>query len=197
MLLTGVSSVLLTAPCLAQTPGDRPAAEQRSDAPTTRRVERHQPMIDILALMSGKCTTLKIAGRDYGCKAVAYAHSEAGRVSFAVALEDSTDDAHVVSFSGENGKRFDDNSYELPIDRMLLNSKDRPKIHGLPVPSEEVSTGVCRQFGNFAARRVSSVNCTATDSRGRNYELQFVSDGSPVGVRRVRQSSKSIDDPFK
>ncbi|WP_246767911.1 hypothetical protein [Bradyrhizobium sp. CCBAU 53340] len=154
-------------------------------------------MTDLLALMSGKCTTLKIAGRDYACKAVAYAHTESGRISFAVALEDPADDGHVVSFSGENGKRFDDNSYELPVDRMLLNSKHRPKVHGLPVPSEEASTGVCRQFGNFAARKVSSVTCTATDSRGQKYELLFVSDGSPIGVRRVRQSAASSNDLFK
>ncbi|MGY8637444.1 hypothetical protein RAD15_33740 [Bradyrhizobium sp. 14AA] len=194
MLLSG-ALLTLAAPCVAQTAATRPAAEQHPDAP--KRIEHRQPMIDILAHMSGKCTTLKIAGRDYGCKAVAYAHSEAGRVNFAVAIEDPADDGHVVSFSGEKGRRFDDNSYELPVDRMLLNSKHRPKVHGLPVPSEEASTGICRQFGNFAARRVSSVTCTATDSRGQSYELLFVSDGSPIGVRRVRQSAASIDDPFK
>ena len=46
-------------------------------------------------------------------------------------------------------------SYELRIDRMLLNSKDRPKIDGLPVPAEQTSTGICRQTGNFAAKQVS------------------------------------------
>jgi len=194
LLLTG-ALFAFAAPCAAQTPGTPPVAEQRAEAP--KRIEHRLPLIDILAHMSGKCTVLKIAGRSYTCKAVAYAHSEAGRVSFAVALEDPADDGHVVSFSGEKGKRFDDNSYELPVDRMLLNSKHRPKVHGLPVPSEEASTGICRQFGNFAARRVSSVSCTATDSRGQSYELQFVSDGSPIGVRRVRQSAASIDDPFK
>lgn len=147
--------------------------------------------------MSGRCKTLRIAGREFACKAVAYAHSEKGRVSFAIALDDPIDDGHVVSFSGENGKRFDDNSYELPVDRMLLNSKHRPKVHGLPVPSEEASTGMCRQFGNFAARRVSSVTCSATDLKGQSYELQFESDGTPVSVRRVRQSAPTIQDPFR
>jgi hypothetical protein len=102
-----------------------------------------------------------------------------------------------VSFSGENGKRADDNSYELPIDRMLLNSKDRPKVDGLPVPAEQASTGTCRQTGNFAAKKVTDVTCSATDSEGRRYELLFVSDGRPVSVRRIRQSSPSIQDPFK
>ena len=153
--------------------------------------------VDLLALMSGHCKTLKVAGRPFACKTVAYAHDDKGRVNFAVAVDDPGDENHVVSFSGENGKRADDNSYELPIDRMLLNSKDRPKVDGLPVPAEQTSTGVCRQTGNFAARQVSNVTCSATDSDGRRYELLFVSDGTPVSVRRIRQSAPSIQDPFK
>jgi hypothetical protein len=158
---------------------------------------QQNPFVDLLALMSGHCKTLKVAGRPFACKTVAYAHDDKGRVNFAVAVDDPGDENHVVSFSGENGKRADDNSYELPIDRMLLNSKDRPKVDGLPVPAEQTSTGVCRQTGNFAARQVSNVTCTATDSDGRRYELLFVSDGTPVSVRRIRQSAPSIQDPFK
>jgi hypothetical protein len=170
-----------------------------SPAPTrvNNQVEQQNSFIDLLALMSGQCKTLTIAGREFACKAVAYAHGDRGRVNFAVAVDDPADDSHVVSFSGENGKRADDNSYELPIDRMLLNSKDRPRVDGLPVPAEQTSTGVCRQTGNFAARQVSSITCSATDSEGRRYELLFVSDGTPVSVRRVRQSAPSIQDPFK
>jgi hypothetical protein len=153
--------------------------------------------VDLLALMSGHCKTLKVAGRTFACKTVAYAHGDKGRVNFAVAVDDPADDNHVVSFSGENGKRADDNSYELPIDRMLLNSKDRPKVDGLPVPAEQTSTGLCRQTGNFAAKKVTDVTCSATDSEGRSYELLFVSDGTPVSVRRIRQSAPSIQDPFK
>jgi hypothetical protein len=153
--------------------------------------------VDLLALMSGHCKTLKVAGRTFACKTVAYAHGDKGRVNFAVAVDDPADENHVVSFSGENGKRADDNSYELPIDRMLLNSKDRPKVNGLPVPAEQTSTGLCRQTGNFAAKKVTDVTCSATDSEGRRYELLFVSDGTPVSVRRIRQSAPSIQDPFK
>jgi hypothetical protein len=152
--------------------------------------------IDLLALMSGHCKTLKVDGRSFACKTVAYAHGDKGRVNFAVAVDDPDDESHVVSFSGENGKRADDNSYQLPIDRMLLNSKDRPKVDGLPVPAEQPSTGTCRQTGNFAARKVTDITCSATDSEGRRYELLFVSDGSPVSVRRIRQSAPSIQDPF-
>ncbi|AWM03655.2 hypothetical protein [Bradyrhizobium amphicarpaeae] len=153
--------------------------------------------IDLLALMSGHCKTFKVAGRTFGCKTVAYAHGDKGRVNFSVAVDDPADHSHVVSFSGENGKRADDNSYELPIDRMLLNSKDRPKVDGLPVPAEQSSTGLCRQTGNFAVKKVNDVTCSATDSEGRKYELLFVSDGTPVSVRRIRQSAPSIQDPFK
>lgn len=178
----------LASPCFAETskpiPVNNPPAQQNA-------------FIDLLALMSGHCKTFKVAGRPFACKTVAYAHGDKGRVNFAVAVDDPSDDGHVVSFSGENGKRADDNSYELPIDRMLLNSKHRPRVDGLPVPAEQTSTGVCRQTGNFAARKVNDVTCSATDNQGRKYELLFVSDGTPVSVRRIRQSAPSIQDPFK
>ncbi len=177
----------LASPCFAESSGPIPV----NNPPL------QNAFVDLLALMSGHCKTLKVAGRTFACKTVAYAHGDKGRVNFAVAVDDPTDENHVVSFSGENGKRADDNSYELPIDRMLLNSKDRPRIDGLPVPAEQASTGVCRQTGNFAAKKVNDVTCSATDSEGRRYELLFVSDGTPVSVRRIRQSSPSIQDPFK
>lgn len=183
-----VLAITLASPCFAETSDpirvNNPPAQQNA-------------FIDLLALMSGHCKTLRIAGRTYACKTVAYAHGDTGRVNFAVAVDDPSDESHVVSFSGENGKRADDNSYELPIDRMLLNSKHRPRVDGLPVPAEQTSIGVCRQTGNFAAKKVNDVTCSATDSDGRKYELLFVSDGSPVSVRRIRQSAPSIQDPFK
>jgi hypothetical protein len=184
--------IALATPALAGSPSANGPVVAVNNQPA-----RQDSIIDLLALMSGQCKTLKIAGRDFACKAVAYAHGDKGRVNFAVALDDPADDSHVVSFSGENGKRADDNSYELPIDRMLLNSKHRPKVDGLPVPAEQTSTGMCRQTGNFAARQVSSITCSATDTSGKTYELLFVSDGTPVSVRRVRQSAPSIQDPFR
>lgn len=150
-----------------------------------------EPDTDLFALMSGNCSTLKIAGRDFECKAVAFVHSQLGRTNFTVALDDPADGSHVISFSGENGQR-QDNLYELTVDRMLLNSKDRPKVDGLPVPLVELSAGICRQLGNFAAGQVSSISCTATDNSGKNYELQFESDGLPIAVRRVRLSPPTI-----
>jgi hypothetical protein len=177
------------APCFAQSP-------QKEKSLSSSFGAGPNAFIDLLALMSGHCKTLKVDGRSFGCKTVAYAHGDKGRVNFAVAVDDPDDESHVVSFSGENGKRANDNSYQLPIDRMLLNSKDRPKVDGLPVPAEQPSTGTCRQTGNFAARKVTDVTCSATDREGRRYELLFVSDGTPVNVRRIRQSAPSIQDPF-
>jgi hypothetical protein len=147
-----------------------------------------EPDIDIFALISGKCSTLKIAGRDFTCRGVAYFHSEQGRANFTVNLDDPADTSHVVSFSGENARRDQDNLYELSIDRMLLNSKDRPRVDGLPVPFVELSAGTCKQLGNIAVGVVSSISCAAMDKNGKKYELQFESDGSPITVRRLRQS---------
>jgi hypothetical protein len=152
-------------------------------------VERNEPDIDMYAHISGKCTRLKIGGIDYGCKAVAYFHGQQGRAHFTIVLDDPRDDSHIISFSGETGRREQDNVYELQVDRMLLNSKDRPKVDGLPVPLVESSTGTCRQMGIIATRQVSSITCAATARDGRKFELQFESDGEPVTLRRIRQSS--------
>ncbi len=151
-----------------------------------------EPDTDLFALMSGSCSTLKVAGRDFACRTVAYAHSTRGRAYFTIALDDPADHSHIISFSGENGRRTDENLYELPVDRMLLNSKGRPKVDGLPVPVVELSAGSCTQLGNFAAGQVSSIACSAVDKNGRRYEMRFESDGSPITVRRVRPGPPTI-----
>jgi hypothetical protein len=77
---------------------------------------------------------------------------------------------------------------------MLLKSKDRPKADGLPIPSVELSTGTCKQIGKFAMQQVSSVSCIATDEKGRKYEVQFESDGSPIKVRMIRASDPATEE---
>jgi len=167
---------------------DSMPGDQETVAPAVIAVanaRQPEPDMDILASMSGKCSTLKIAGRDFACRAVAFFHSGEGRANFAIALDDAADDSHIVTFSGENSRREQDNSYELQIDRMLLNSRSRPKVDGLPVPAVELATGTCKQLGSFVTRQVSSISCSAVDRNGRKYELQFDSDGSPIMVRRI------------
>ena len=160
-------------------------------------MESSSPDIDLSAFMTGKCKTLKLAGRDFTCKSVSYFHTKQGRANFTVVLDDPADDEHVVSFSGANGRKVSEDLYELPIDRMLLNSKGRPKIDGLPVPLVEPSAGICKQLGNFPARQVFSVTCTAMDRNGKQYDLAFESDGSPITVKgpndeRISQSPPTI-----
>jgi hypothetical protein len=164
----------------------------RQDAATvfvSNETKQEEPDTDILALMSGKCSTLKVAGRDFACRAVAFFHGEQGRANFTIALDDPTDDTHIITFSGQNSRREQDNLYELQIDRMLLNSKHRPRVDGLPVPIVELSAGICKQLGSFATRQVSSISCSAIDGNGKKYELEFESDGSPMNVRKIRRSS--------
>ena len=147
---------------------------------------------DLFALMTGTCSTLKVAGRDFPCRTVAYAHSVRGRAYFTVALDDPSDQSHIISFSGENSRRTNENLYDLTVDRMLLNSKSHPKADGLPVPMVVRSAGRCVQLGNFASLHVTSVVCSATDKSGKKYELRFESDGSPITVRRVNPSAPTI-----
>jgi hypothetical protein len=150
------------------------------------------PDTDLFALMTGTCSTLKIAGRDFACRTVAYSHSVQGRAYFTIALDDPADPSHIVSFSGDTGRRSNENLYDLPVDRMLLNSKNQPKVDGLPVPTVLKSAGRCVQLGNFATGHVTSVVCSATDRSGKRYDLRFESDGSPITVRRVNPSAPSI-----
>ena len=150
--------------------------------------KRQEPVTIVLAIMSGKCTTLKIAGRDYRCRAIAFFQTEEGRANFVIALDDPSDNNHIITFSGDNGRRPQNDLYELPIDRMLVRTKDRPKVDGLPVPRVELSAGMCKQLGVFASRQVSSITCSAVDKNGQKYDLQYEFDGSPIAVRRVRQT---------
>src|SRR3954463_3984956 len=141
----------------------------------------------IFAIMPGKCSALNVAGRPSACRAVAFFQTEEGRANFTVALDDPNDDSHIITFSGDNGRRPEANLYELPVDRMLLKSKDRPKADGLPVPFVESTAGICTQVGNFVTMEVSSISCTATDKNGKKYELKYESDGEPMSVRRIKR----------
>ena len=155
--------------------------------------EQHGPDIDMFASMAGKCTSVKVADRDFVCASVAFFHSPGGRSSFTIPLNDPDDDTHIITFSGDKARR-DQDVYELTLDRMLLKSKDRPKIDGLPVPSAVLATGACKQVGNFATQRVSSVSCAATDANGVKYEFQFESDGTPIRVMMVRAADPEQDE---
>jgi hypothetical protein len=148
---------------------------------------RIEPEIDLFASMAGKCDTVNVAGRDFACSSVAFFHSPNGRSSFTVPLNDPNDQSHIISFSGENASRTDD-VFELAIDRMLLNSRDRPRVDGLPVPAAVSSRGTCRQVGKLSERQVSSVSCVATDVNGAKYEFRFESDGSPARVMSIQVS---------
>jgi len=156
-------------------------------ARASEELPRPEPDTIIFAMMSGKCRTFNVGGRDLPCRAVAFSQNEEGRANFTVAINDPKDDSHIITFSGDNGRRPEPNVYELPIDRMLLKSKDRPKADGLPVPSIELATGLCRQAGNFVTLELSSISCTAVDQNGKKYELQYQSDGTPMAVRRIKR----------
>ena len=125
--------------------------------PTT--TEQHEPDIDMFASMAGKCTSVKVADRDFVCTSVAFFHSPGGRSSFTVPLNDPDDDSHIITFSGDKAKR-DQDVYDLTIDRMLLKSKDRPKLDGLPVPRS------CWRTARASRSEISPRNrCPASPAR--------------------------------
>ena len=186
-----VATIFLSTPSVAEPQDIQNLKRYSATAKASLR-----PDIDMFASMTGKCSTLRIAGRDFACRSVAFFHNQHGRANFTIVLDDPTDDSHIISFSGENSQREQDDLYELSVDRMLLISKDRPKVDGLPVPLVELSDGICHQLGSFAMGLVSSISCTAMDKNGEKYELHFESDGSPIKIRKIKQaplrSSKQI-----
>jgi len=159
---------------------------------TSNELKPQAPDTDLFALMTGTCSTLKVAGRDFACRTVAFSHSVEGRAYFTIALDDPADQSHIISFSGEVSKRANDTTYDLTIDRMLLNSKSQPKADGLPVPTVVKSAGRCVQLGSLSSGHISSVVCSATDKSGKKYDVRFESDGSPITIRHVNPSAPTI-----
>jgi hypothetical protein len=186
--ILAVSCLCLTVPLRAETAAPSIAAD----------IERQDPDIDVYALMSGSCPTLKVAGQAFGCSTVGFFHGLHGRVSFTVVIDDPSDDSHIVSFSGPGSRQAAVNVYNLSVDRVFLNSKERPRENGVPVPLPVASTGSCKQIGNLVTGLVSSIACNATDGNGKTFELKFQSDGSPIKVRRIKALPvDSQDDPFQ
>src|ERR1700730_12114922 len=189
-----VASVLLSTPSVAgPSHGSRLLGyNPQTSAPPVIAVaganSRREPAKPSFSCLFDRCSTLKIAGRDFACRVVAFYQTEQGRANFTIVLDDPADNTHIVTFSGENGRKEQDDLYELAVDRMLLRSKDRPKVDGLPAPLIESSTGTCKQLGNFAKGQVSSIACIAAGTNGKKYELQFETDGSPIRVMRVRET---------
>jgi hypothetical protein len=164
-----------------------------SSALVADETERHEPDFDMFASMAGKCSSVKVAEQDFACVSVAFFHSPGGRSSFTIPLNDPDDSSHIITFSGDKAKR-DQDVYELAIDQMLLKSKDRPKVDGLPVPSVVPATGSCKQIGDLAAQHVSSISCVATDANAVKYQFQFESDGSPIRVLMIRPPDPEADE---
>jgi hypothetical protein len=149
--------------------------------------------IDMIVTLSGKCTAFRAAGQNLPCRAVKYFHGESGRAYYTIAVDDPTDKSRVVSFSGDKARRDKSDFYELTIDQVMLVSRDRPLVGGVRVPRVEPSTGLCKQLGDIESKAIKSVSCTATDSGGRTYELQFETDGQPAMMQRItREPLESV-----
>src|SRR5215510_6378336 len=149
--------------------------------------------IDLIVAFSGKCTVFRVVGRSLPCRAVKYFHGESGRAYFTIAVDDPADKGRIVSFSGEKARREGNDFYELTIDQVLLNSRERPLVGGVRVPRAEPSNGTCKQTGDIDSKQIKSISCVATDSNGRTYELQFQADGQPATVQKItREPLESV-----
>lgn len=141
--------------------------------------------IDLIITMSGRCVTFRVAGQNLPCRAVKYFHGESGRAYFTIAVDDPADKGRIVSFAGDKARRERDDLYELTVDQVLLNSRDRPLAGGVRVPRVEPSSGTCKQLGDIEKKQISSISCVATDKNGRTYELQFQADDQPATMQKI------------
>jgi hypothetical protein len=149
--------------------------------------------IDLIVGFTGKCTMFRVAGQNLPCRAVKYFHGESGRAYFTIAVDDPADKGHIVSFSGDKARRERNDFYELTIDQVLLNSRQRPLAGGVRVPRVEPSNGVCQQNGDIDSKQIKSVSCVATDRDGKVYELQFQADGQAATVQKItREPLESV-----
>jgi hypothetical protein len=149
--------------------------------------------IDLVVGLSGKCTVFRAAGQNLPCRAVKYFHGESGRGYFTIAVDDPADKGRIVSFSGDKARRERNDFYELTVDQMLLNSRERPLVGGLRLPRVEPASGVCKQTGDIDSKQITSVSCVATDKAGQAYELQFEADGQPAMVQKItREPLESV-----
>ena len=149
--------------------------------------------IDMVVGLSGKCTVFRAAAQNLPCRAVKYFHGESGRAYFTIAVDDPADKGRIVSFSGDKARRESNDFYELTIDQVLLNSRDRPLVGGLRLPRVEPSSGSCKQTGDIDSKQIRSVSCVATDKAGLTYELQFQADGQPATVQKItREPLESV-----
>jgi hypothetical protein len=148
--------------------------------------------IDMIVSFSGRCTTFRAAGASLPCRAVKYFHGQSGRAYFTIAIDDPTDKGHILSFSGEKARREKNDFYELTIDQMVLNSKDRPKGNAVRVPLVKQANGICRQFGDVEKKRITAVSCVATDKDGLKYELEYAGDGEPALVQTIMREPAEL-----
>jgi TonB family protein len=142
--------------------------------------------VEVTAYLPGRCRTMTIAGPNLACKYVVYTRTKPGRAYFTVVLDDPNDPRHVLTFSGTEGRKPGYDQYELSIDRILHYSKAQPPIDGVPSPVVEPSSGICKQVGDFSARKLASLSCSTANPAGRSFTLEFVSDGTPIKVKSAR-----------
>ena len=175
----------------ATVPAYRPPALALPVVPIARDDENYD--IDLIVGFFGKCSIFRVAGQSLPCRAVKYFHGESGRAYFTVAVDDPADKGRIVSFSGDKARRERNDLYELTVDQVLLNSRERPLAGGVRVPRVEPSSGTCRQAGDIDSKQISSISCVATDRDGKTYELQFQASGEPATVQKItREPLESV-----
>jgi hypothetical protein len=136
--------------------------------------------IDLIVTMSGRCSTLKIAGRDLACRAVKYFH--AGRAGyFTIAIDDAADNSHIVSFSGETARQRGPQFFRADDRPDAAQSGDRGSMAC-------ASCWSSRRAAPAPDRYLDRANLKSPRRGGqerKKYELQFDSDGQPVKMQRI------------
>lgn len=124
-----------------------------------------------IASLTGTCERIVMAGHDFsqGCAGkIMQSTYSTGRTGFYVMLGEN---GTTATFSGIQGAKPDPDSQLQSVDKVIFNLG----IEGVP-PTTKETTGSCAYSNPY--KGPMTISCSAVDSDGGAYLLQFRTDGS-------------------
>jgi hypothetical protein len=122
-------------------------------------------------MIPGTCRVLTVAGRPAACTAnphVIYTALSNGRVMYGIGLEDG----RVLGFVGESDRQPRPEEYWLYLARVRVNSHTDSLVLDVG--------GTCRVAMTADGLIVHRIHCSATDTAGKKFTLDFRGIGRPV-----------------
>ena len=127
--------------------------------------------LDLIAVLQGRCATMTVAGKDAACATrggVLVTRLKNNRTLVMVGMQDGRS---ALTFVGDGAPGGADPLTDLKITRVYVGSDpNAPHID---------AAGACRLSPGPDGRATPVLACSATDSAGARYSLDFESAGAP------------------